>query len=266
MQQTRLLENFSMAVTNPRFQPGLPWPGSVPLLLPDVTNPAECAAINPGAIANPNLLPGLVPYDLTRGGSYFHIPRQGQHRPAGVLCHRRHQAGRFHRGPRTAIRPIQRPCRQERHRTAGWAFRITCIPPDTVLRIAYSRTMETPFNENLLLSSATGAGGLAQNVFGAKAQHSASSPAPAISSTAACSRRSAAGGHSTRITSGNSRTTPTTSTFCSIRPITFPIAWHNSKIDGVTGRLSTNTISRVHGLQPPSATPAPAISRPKSEA
>ena len=28
-------------------------------------------------------------------------------------------------------------------------------------------------------------------------------------------------------------------------PITFPIAWHNSKIDGVDGRLSTNTI---HGF------------------
>ena len=36
----------------------------------------------------------------------------------------------------------------------------------TVLRAAYSRTFETPFNENLLLSSATGVGGLASNVFG----------------------------------------------------------------------------------------------------
>src|SRR6202000_3153239 len=36
----------------------------------------------------------------------------------------------------------------------------------TVLRAAYARTMETPFNENLLLSSATGTGGLSQNVFG----------------------------------------------------------------------------------------------------
>ena len=42
-------------------------------------------------------------------------------------------------------------------------------PTGTVLRVAYSRTMETPFNENLLLSSATGIGGLAANVFGAKA-------------------------------------------------------------------------------------------------
>lgn len=32
--------------------------------------------------------------------------------------------------------------------------------------LAYARTFETPFNENLILSSATGTGGLAQNVFG----------------------------------------------------------------------------------------------------
>ena len=37
------------------------------------------------------------------------------------------------------------------------------------MRAAYARTFETPFNENLLLSSATGIGGLAQNVFGSTA-------------------------------------------------------------------------------------------------
>ena len=37
---------------------------------------------------------------------------------------------------------------------------------NTVLRAGYARTFETPFNENLILSSGTGPGGLAQNVFG----------------------------------------------------------------------------------------------------
>ncbi len=37
----------------------------------------------------------------------------------------------------------------------------------TVVRASYSRTFETPYNENLVLSSATGAGGLASNAFGA---------------------------------------------------------------------------------------------------
>ena len=36
-----------------------------------------------------------------------------------------------------------------------------------MLRASYSRTFETPYNENLILSSATGVGGLAANAFGA---------------------------------------------------------------------------------------------------
>ena len=50
---------------------------------------------------------------------------------------------------------------------AGIAYNIK--KTGTVLRVAYARTLETPFNENLLLSNATGVGGLAQNVFGSNA-------------------------------------------------------------------------------------------------
>src|SRR5207237_5058304 len=37
---------------------------------------------------------------------------------------------------------------------------------NTILRGAYTRTLETPYNENLILSSATGAGGLANGILG----------------------------------------------------------------------------------------------------
>src|SRR5258708_28010266 len=39
----------------------------------------------------------------------------------------------------------------------------------TVLRLSYARLFETPYNENLILSSSTGAGGLGTTVFGAQA-------------------------------------------------------------------------------------------------
>ena len=39
-----------------------------------------------------------------------------------------------------------------------------------MLRIGYSHTLETPYNENLILSSSTGIGGLAENAFGAYGQ------------------------------------------------------------------------------------------------
>jgi outer membrane receptor protein involved in Fe transport len=77
----------------------------------------------------------------------------------------------------------------------------------TVLRAAYSRTMETPFNENLLLSSATGAGGLAQNIFGARASVPLEPGA----------RNQFNGGFQQKVTtSGSLRITLTISTFCSI--------------------------------------------------
>ena len=40
---------------------------------PDVTDPSACGSVNPSYVANPSLLPGIVPYDLTRGGSLFNF-------------------------------------------------------------------------------------------------------------------------------------------------------------------------------------------------
>lgn len=39
-------------------------------------------------------------------------------------------------------------------------------PTNTVLRASYSRTFETPYNENLILSSVTGGNGLADGTLG----------------------------------------------------------------------------------------------------
>src|SRR5204863_9713957 len=43
-------------------------------------------------------------------------------------------------------------------------------PTGTAIRLAYSRTTETPANENLIASSATGPGGLAGSLFGETAE------------------------------------------------------------------------------------------------
>ena len=110
----------------------------------------------------------------------------------------------------------------------------------TVLRVSYARTFETPFNENLLLSSATGIGGLAQNVFGSTGCRF--SPASATSSIPAFSRRSASillidADYFWKYTHNSFDFSTLLNT-----TITFPIAWHNSKLDGVTGRVSTTNL------------------------
>jgi hypothetical protein len=167
MQQTRLLENFSMGITNPDFNPVCLDPGGTALDLPGVVNPSQCSDINPAYSANPNLLPGLVPYDLTSGGSYFGFHGLGNVNQYAFYATDDIRLGGFtvniglrddeYEGlvSKNGIQP-----------RLGLSYLVN--PTGTVLRAAYSRTFETPFNENLLLSSATGIGGLAQNIFGAK--------------------------------------------------------------------------------------------------
>ena len=244
IQQTRLLENFSLGVTNPGFNPVCLGPGGVPLALPSVTNPSQCSAINPAYTANPRLLPGLVPYDLTRAGSYFLFHGAGHVNQFAFYVTDDIKWGNF--SANIGFRYdqynglVSKNGPQPRLGLSYLASRT-----GTVLRAAYSRTFETPFNENLLLSSATGSGGLAENIFGAKASLPLE---PGF-------RNQFNGGFQQKF--GNWlvfdadyfwKYTHNGYDFDVLfnTPITFPIAWHNSKLDGLTGRLST---VNIHGFQ-----------------
>jgi Carboxypeptidase regulatory-like domain len=244
IQQTRLLENFSLGITNPHLNPVCLGPGGVPLGLPDVTDPADCALVNSTYYPNPKLLPGLVPYDLTRGGTFFQFHGMNNVNQAAFYATDQITLGRLliaiglrldhYEGLVTKTDPQPR-----------LALSYMLHETGTVLRAAYSRTMETPFNENLLLSSATGAGGLAENIFGAKA----SLPLQPGE------RNQFNTGFQQRITrylifDGDYfwKFTRNAYDFDVLfnTPITFPIAWNNSKIDGFTGRLSS---INYHGFQ-----------------
>ncbi len=242
VQQTRLLENFGLGITNPNLNPVCLTTAGLPDALPSVTNPADCGAFN--AVPNPNLLPGLVPYDLTRGGTFFLFHGQNNVTEEAAYATDQITLGAL---------VINIGLRLDRY--AGLVTKFDPQPrlalsylvhqTGTVLRAAYSRTMETPFNENLLLSSATGAGGLAQNIFGAKAS------VPLQPGE----RNQFNGGFQQKITHFLIldadyfwKYTHNAYDFDVLfnTPITFPIAWHNSKIDGLTGRISS---INYHGFQ-----------------
>ncbi len=200
IQQTRLTENFQFGITDSGYNPVCLDSGGNPLPLPGVTDPGTCSKIDPTFVGNANLQPGIVPYDLTRKGSLFRFRGQNNINQYAFYITDSIKLGNL------TIAAGLRDDRYDGLATAngiqprlGLAYLIPHA--NTVLRAAYSRTFETPFNENLILSSGTGAGGLAENVFG-------------------------------------SQSTP-------IR-ITFPISWHNSKLDGVTARIST---INLHGFQ-----------------
>lgn len=240
---TPLVENFQFAVTDPNYNPVCLDAAGGALLLPGVTDPAQCPAINPAYTANPDLQPGIIPYDLTRGGSYFNFHGHDTIKQYAFYITDSIKLGHF---------TIDAGLRDDQYNglisANGVQPRIGVsylIPKsDTVLRVSYARTFETPFNENLILSSGTGGGGLAQNVFGS------------VSTPIQPGRRNQFNtgfeqriGHWAVIDADYFwKYTQNAYDFFVLfnTPITFPVSWHNSKLDGVTGRISTVSL---HGFQ-----------------
>jgi len=166
IQDTILTEKFTLGLTDPTFNPVCLDTSGDPVLNPGLTNPDNCQSA--GYQANPDLSPGLVPYDLTRGGSLFKYYGHADIREQAFYAQDSINFGKLtlnlgfrwdrYDGIAKGTQPQPR---------GGLSYLIA--PTKTVLRIAYSHSYETPLNENLVLSSATGAGGLAANVFGAQA-------------------------------------------------------------------------------------------------
>ena len=162
--QTRLNENFNLGITDPTFNPVCLTLSGNPVTTPTLTNPATCASR--GYVANPNLSPGLIPFDLTRGGTLFNFRGGANIDEQAVYAQDQITLGdltlslglRFDNYAGISSDKLLEP-------RAGFSYLFK--PTGTVLRANYTRTMETPYNENLVLSSTTGAGGLASNVFGA---------------------------------------------------------------------------------------------------
>jgi hypothetical protein len=241
LKQTRLLENFGFGVTDPTFNaPCLDNQGN-PITDPTVLDPACTGA---GQNQNPNFSPGLAPFDLSRGGSLFafhatHNINQyafyGQDSiKAGNFLFNLGVRGDFYYGLSHGNQPEPR---------IGIAYNIK--KTGTVVRAAYARTFETPFNENLLLSSSTGIGGLAQNVFGATAVLPVQ---PGFRNQFNAGLQQAFGKWVVVDADYFWKYTHNAYDFSTLlnTTITFPIAWHNSKLDGVTGRVST---TNIHGFQ-----------------
>jgi Carboxypeptidase regulatory-like domain len=140
LMQTRLSERFALGITDP-------------------TNPT---LVDPDTGLLP---PGLVPLDLTAGGSLFRFNDTGNINEYAAYITDAISWGQF------TFNPGLRVTRYDGLTEATGVqprFGISYLikRTGTVLRGSYARTLETPHNENLLLSSATGGQGLI-DVFGA---------------------------------------------------------------------------------------------------
>ncbi len=99
----------------------------------------------------------------------------------------------------------------------------TVKPTSTVLRLSYARTLESPFNENLVLSSQGCLSDvLAPLLLCTPGVSGTLSPASTTSFTPACNRPSARTSSSAANTSGSTPTTPSTSACSATRPSRSP--------------------------------------------
>src|SRR5581483_8640252 len=241
LMQTRLNEEFQLGITDPNFNAVCLDPDGNPAMS-GVSNPDQCGSL--GLVPNPDVQPGLIPYDLTRGGALFHFRGKANINQAAFYVQDSVSLGHL---------TLNGGLRVDRYNGLSEATSVQprvglsylVKPTGTVLRLAYSRTLETPYNENLVLSSSTGAGGLAANTFGAFGVQ----PIPP--------------GHRNQYNAGLQqhlgryllidadyfwKYTDNAFDFGTLlnTPITFPISWRKSKIDGVSLRVSTPDL---HGFQ-----------------
>lgn len=236
-----LTENFFLGLTDPTFNPICLNAGGTPVTEPTLTNPQDCSGA--GFQPNPKLSPGLIPFDLTRGGQLFNFHGHADIKEEAVYAQDSVKLRNFTLNG--GIRADKYEGLSRGHQLEprlGISYLVK--PTTTVLRISYARLFETPYNENLILSSATGAGGLASHTFGAfgsvplqtgrRNQFNAGFEQPI-----------------NRLVVVDAdyfykRTSPDydfDALFNS--PITFPISWRKSKIDGVSVRVN---LTDVHGL------------------
>ncbi len=245
IQQTRLVENFQFGITDPTYNPVCLDSDGIALLLPGVTNPDDCSHVNPTYVPNPNLQPGILPYDLTRGGSLFYFHAKHNINEYAFYLHRHYQARQSHHQRRTARRSVQRPGLGQRRSTAHRRLLSDCRT-NTVLRASYARTLETPFNENLLLSSATGSGGLARECLRLGMQ----SLKPGNRNQFNTGFQQGIGKWLIIDADYFWKYTHNAYDFTVLfnTPITFPIAWHNSKAGWRHGPREHHQSARLSGL------------------
>jgi hypothetical protein len=250
LKQTRLLENFGFGITDPTFNSPCIDSTGAPVGETFLTSPAQCAAygyqqnVSSNPIAVTPFSPGLLPYDLTRGGSLFafhataNINQFAAYLQDSINVRNWNIIIGYRQDQYDGL--VSKSGPQPR---LGLAYNVKRT--GSVLRAAYSRTFETPFNENLLLSSATGVGGLAGNVFGSTAV----AISPGFRNEFNTGIEQSIGKYVLVDADYFWKYTHNAFDFSTLlnTTITFPIAWHNSKNDGVTCRASTINLKGFQG-------------------
>jgi hypothetical protein len=230
-QQTFLNENDHLGIVDNGFLPSQTDANGNPCFVNNVALDSPCT--------------DLLPFDLTRGGTQFFF--QGHTDVKELALYVQDQItkgnwsfnlglrGDFYNGLTT---------HKEAEPRLGIAYNIK--PSNTILRVSYARLLETPFNENLIVSS-TGCSDAVLNPLLGCAASGVTPVSPGWRNEFHAGIQQAFGKY--LVFSGEYiwKYTHNGYDFSILgnTPIFFPVAWHNSKIPGFAGRVSVPTF---HGF------------------
>lgn len=264
-EQTFLNENDTLGIVDPAYNapcltlstaanPNVPVPG--------FTNPSQCGAagyapnvvdplspyFNPNAPNTafyPAFNPTLFPNDLTRGGSLYPFNGHTDVKELALYIRDVITAGNWslNLGIRGDLYNGLSIARQAEPRL-GISYNVKRTT--TILRVSYARTLESPFNENLILSS-IGCSNAVLSPLLACSPGVSGALSPGFRNEFHAGLEQAFGRY--LVFSGEWITKYTHNGYdfsvLGNTPIFFPIAWHNSKIPGYAGRVS---VPNFHGF------------------
>jgi hypothetical protein len=259
-EQTFLNEDDRLGIVDPTYNaPCIAFSADqnqwVAALAPGITDPSRCVGIYqpntnlnlnaPNSAQYPNFNPVLLPYDLTRGGNYYTFDGHTDVKELALYVRDVVTKGNWslNIGLRGDLYNGLSIARQAEPRVGG-AYNIK--KTNTILRVSYARTLESPFNENLILSSI----GCSNNVLAPLLLCNAGASgalSPGFRNEFHAGLEQAFGKY--LVFSGEWITKYTHNGYdfsvLGNTPITFPIEWHNSKIPGYAGRVS---VPEIHGF------------------
>ncbi|PYT78771.1 MAG: hypothetical protein DMG40_19000 [Acidobacteria bacterium] len=231
-QHTFLTENFNFGITDPNFLPSQMDANGNPCFNPFINQPIDAPCTQ------------LFPFDLTRGGNLFPFHGHADVKEFAAYLQDAITLGRwsFNVGARADVyRGIVHDWQPEPR--VGIAYNIK--KTNTVLRISYSRVLETPFNENLIVSSLGASKPVIVDVIGGTSLLSPIRSGQRNQFNAGFQQ--AFGKYLVVDADYLWKYTHNAFDFSAFAntPIFFPIAWHHSKIDGPSVRVS---MPNYHGL------------------
>ncbi len=199
----------------------------------------------PGNALYPYFNPVLASYDLTRGGGLYTFNGHTDVKELALYVRDNITKGNwsFNLGIRGDLYNGITVARQAEPRL-GVAYNVK--KTNTVLRVSYARTLESPFNENLVLSS-VGCANPVLNPLLLCSSHALTPLSPGFRNEFHAGFEQAFGKYLVFSGEWISKYTHNGYDFSVLgnTPITFPIEWHNSKIPGYAGRVS---VPNLHGF------------------